>query len=98
MDQGTSEQDAPVIGHPGFGEWRPIETAPKDGTSIIVMDDRVKDLAAVASWDADEPSRAKWATIDGGYHQDRFTHWMPLPPVPGTLPAHGRKNDESNCE
>jgi hypothetical protein len=63
-------------------EWQPIETAPKDGINILVVDARVRELWAVASWDADEPSTAKWCTLDGAYHQDRFTHWMPLPSPP----------------
>jgi hypothetical protein len=62
--------------------WQSIETAPRDGISILVVDARVRDLWAVASWDADEPSTAKWCTLDGAYHQDRFTHWMPLPAPP----------------
>lgn len=66
-----------------MSEWRPIETAPKDGTDILVCV-RDTDICLVVDWD-DEASRPgwNWATLDGPhYHENLFSHWMPLPAPP----------------
>lgn len=67
--------------------WRPIETAPKDGTVVLVWRPRESDdhvaHAAVDHWRSYE--------IGGGgsgswYRSRRYqqpTHWMPLPATPG---------------
>ena len=60
--------------------WQPIETAPKDGTQIII---------AVAG-DEYEPSWAWWSDRHRAWfiphtsiaYQMEPTHWMPLPPPP----------------
>lgn len=52
--------------------WRPIETAPKDGTKIIVAMDG---MVVISQW-----------VDDWGWPQLRIqslaTHWMPIPPLP----------------
>lgn len=67
------------------GGWRPIETAPKDGTEILVAlcGGEWATSLMVVSYDADQPD-FPWITLDGGqgYHKDAPTHWMPLPPPP----------------
>lgn len=65
-------------------QWRPIETAPKDGTSILVTDARVEDWTQVVWWDDEVMTDWKWAhsDADGLWHKDSFTHWMPLPVAP----------------
>ena len=61
-----------------MSEWQPIETAPKDGTSILAIDEDgfyfVVEYAGVL-----EPYGHQWT--DGGTLLEP-THWMPLPAPP----------------
>ena len=68
--------------------WQPIETAPKDGTSVLVygfwegelnlQDDERDVWKAHFFWD-------QWC-VDGGEYYSQYvvdpTHWMPLPEGP----------------
>ena len=67
-------------------EWQPIETAPKDGTSIFATDG--KDYFACCWDDCSGVSALKprygWATnYDSGcmaYDEESPIAWMPIPP------------------
>lgn len=76
-------------------EWQPIETAPKDGTWILVYGKGTKDeseprkiaVAQFTNWLNGTYRKGWWwqfAWYDGGYYGefDRATHWMPLPDAP----------------
>lgn len=55
--------------------WRPIETAPKDGTQILLLGDR---SVVNGSWNRGSAFFSPhWM---GGIHEP--THWMPLPAPP----------------
>ena len=79
-------------------KWQPIETAPKDGTSILVgcdYDRRSKSRVALVWWD-DAVSAGIWGNwIEAKWFDEHVecdfvpmhcefkpTHWMPLPPAP----------------
>lgn len=61
-------------------EWRPIETAPKDGTEILTWSpgrSRLRALICPCAWHP-----------DAGFCVDELrspTHWMPLPVPPAAL-------------
>ena len=70
---------------PKFGEWQPIETAPRDGTVISV--------ATMVRWTRYKAGAPKWAQKLGGRWQyfdgfgwrnfdEKPDYWMPLPPPP----------------
>jgi hypothetical protein len=54
--------------------WRPIGTAPVDGTEVLVWDKA--GFADVAYWNVLSLS---WSNGD---HTLKPTHWMPLPEAP----------------
>lgn len=65
-----------------MSEWQPIDTAPKDGTTILAVDG---DVIAVVWWSvACDP--AQWRDFGGlgagGIDPFEPTHWMPLPEAP----------------
>jgi hypothetical protein len=68
------------------GQWYPIETAPKDGTVIIVYGQFPYKVNVqtvfyqTAAWESDE-FRAGWTNASSSWLSD-VTHWMPLPPPP----------------
>ena len=58
-------------------EWQPIETAPKDGTLVIVFAPSIYDLSEIVCVAAYH--------LDAGWCVDELrevTHWMPLPTPP----------------
>lgn len=70
-------------------EWQPIETAPKDGSAVILYDDRFAHSPSsylMASWHA--PLKV-WAARPNS--KGRFTlwhdatHWQPLPAPPTAI-------------
>lgn len=59
-------------------DWQPIETAPKDGTPILVW---IDDHVAEVEWDEDGWIGV-WEDISSSSGDDYPTHWMPLPEPP----------------
>lgn len=66
---------------PTFGEWFPIEKAPKDGSIIMVYPPTYKDDTSCAKW-----ARGYWDRLDAWSDvrskEQAPTHWMPRPPPP----------------
>lgn len=64
-------------------EWQPIETAPKDGTYVLLFGEhsracRERNRQLTARWDGRD-----WESADDGYGiYLKPTHWMPLPTAP----------------
>lgn len=59
-------------------EWQPIETAPKDGTRVLVVEEGEYHVA----WFVDAPG-AGWVHAADDYNiVMEPTHWQPLPPYP----------------
>lgn len=70
-------------------EWQPIETAPKDGTYVLLAGPSgyttTPIRVEIGHWDAEFSPHQPWVT----YSNDSFTdsgdaptHWMPLPQEP----------------
>lgn len=66
-------------------EWQPIETAPKDGTNIILCQGA---RVTAGEWysdrgDEDRDGWEGWMSQDGGFaDDDPPEYWMPLPAPP----------------
>lgn len=65
--------------------WQPIETAPKDGTKILLRGGVYHGCPFPAFWDPSPyaPDRP-WTSVIGGsrLYEHVPTHWMPLPAAP----------------
>lgn len=59
-----------------MNEWQPIETAPKDGESILAW------LPHLALPGCIYYSGGHWRWVTNGGWAGVPTHWMPLPPPP----------------
>lgn len=61
-------------------KWQPIETAPLDGTPVLVVDDQGRGCCCV--YIATYSSLSGW-TLDTSPQEEGYpTHWMPLPELP----------------
>ena len=67
-------------------EWQPIETAPKDGTPLLLASrsDVGPNYTAVGVWDCDSAEEGGQCWRDRIFDADQLapTHWMPLPDPP----------------
>ncbi len=64
--------------------WQPIDTAPKDGTWVLLTGGHAAEPTGpcvVGFWDRDDWAYAHW---DGSWYSiyEAPTHWMPLPEPP----------------
>lgn len=63
-------------------EWRDISTAPKDGTHVLLVNDRGS--MWIGWWNSvffrEGPKRGAWT--DGVWGLMDVTHWQPLPEPP----------------
>ncbi len=55
-------------------QWQPIETAPMDGTEVLIWEDGLIRIAAY-----DTTGKCWWVFRQGQFYP---THWQPLPPAP----------------
>ncbi len=62
-------------------DWQPIETAPRDGTRILVCRSGSLPFHDVVEWCDWKPG---WLNGDMAGDADAYTHWMPLPAAPKT--------------
>lgn len=72
-----------------FRDWRPIETAPKDGRVILAWSVGANDSEAQLMWWDGEPDdglEAYWCVNYEGKTSLDPTHWMPLPEPPAKGP------------
>jgi predicted SnoaL-like aldol condensation-catalyzing enzyme len=60
--------------------WKPIETAPRDETEILIK----TNIGVVSAWFHSEPGECyQWVCYDDAFTIDgdckSVTHWMPIP-------------------
>lgn len=66
-------------------DWRPISTAPKDGTKILAYGatEWEKDFPQVIVFWSERYGRPGWESpVYDAFPQGPFTHWQPLPSIP----------------
>jgi len=80
---GYAEMQAEIERLRALVEWRPIETAPKDGTFLLLFDPHNDRTITVGFWSTQGlgPEWARWVSIPGAFGR-KPTHWLPLPPPP----------------
>jgi len=65
-------------------EWKPIETAPKDGTwflGLYPLTQEYQERIAVTNWDDTACDGPRFSDV-GDWFFSHPTHWMPLPLPP----------------
>ena len=76
-----AERDAEIAALRAAREWRPIESAPRDGTRVLlwIAVSGTAPWAETAEFDGDEWWRNDGDEICG---ENSPTHWQPVPPAP----------------
>ena len=63
--------------------WQPIDTAPKDGTWVLLWTGNECRIAMWDEWEDPEcPVTQGWFDDGDGMYIENPTHWMPLPEAP----------------
>ena len=69
-----------------MSEWQPIETAPKDGTRVLIAWNNGCDKGVVSAyWEPGYFGNIGWTEFQlrsDYWGPDTPTHWMPLPKPP----------------
>lgn len=91
----TLEVEQPVA----VEEWQPIETAPRDGTTILLVGGVYGGLPFPGKWDSSEfvSPVARWfSSISKGHLYNHVpTHWRPLYATPPSSPRISASSAEA---
>jgi len=65
-------------------EWKPIETAPKDGTDLVLYCGPPDDpLLGIGYWETERETEDGWYLWHKPMQRCLWpTHWAPIPPFP----------------
>lgn len=78
----TAEQKRQIVDEALSRLWQPIESAPRDGTAVLVVS---WDRQLIACWDPGAcGARGAWTEVNGGFTLEA-SHWMPVLPGPTVL-------------
>ena len=69
-----------------MSDWQPIETAPRDGSMVLIAVKRIHPSVHPARWrgtDADAVSFQHWDAWRHWFLDADLIGWMLLPPAPG---------------
>lgn len=71
-------------------DWQTIDTAPKDGTEILLYYDQEGFMGCVQGWWFSSPKEINdgWEFEWGFIGDPGPTHWMPLPEPPESKPNY----------
>jgi len=86
------KKNMPAMPH----QWQPIETAPKDGTVILIAEFTRPVWSVVSAKWCKEWHEPSWDTISKHCLYNNPTHWMPLPPPPAPSPWTENITDRDN--
>lgn len=76
-------QQRAALSSKGERDWQPIESAPKDGTAVLLTGDAPLCVGPfIGVWDADPEYPETWATGNCRTAASAITHWQALPPPP----------------
>jgi hypothetical protein len=98
-----------VVSDTGFGEWREMASAPKDGSRILVeiraSEQGPAEVDLVRWGKPDRSQEPCWISADSDpgaliiYPETEVTGWMPLPsPLPRLRAAAGAKDRSAASE
>lgn len=97
-----SAAPSPAPAAPSAAQWMPIETAPKDGTPVLIWGATlcVPGEMVVGIRSDEHDDLELWDIHDGKHGPHRLrgpspTHWMPLPAAPGAQPSQGGSVSEA---
>jgi len=63
-------------------DWRPIESAPRDGTWIAALySNNLYYEPVIVHWD-DDAGPYSWVGRENAYSEGRISLWAPIPPLP----------------
>lgn len=88
-------------GRGDVADWRPIDTAPRDRTMVLVCATKILSretrrtapIMAVDFWHShDRDGYEGWGHFNPTFYP--ATHWMPLPDAPTTPPRDGAEAGE----
>ena len=85
--------------------WQPIETAPRDGTDVLVLlhpeiAERTGYKVEICHYEKRPLLGETWTAQNDGFSTEvaGATHWMPLPPLPDNAEVSGRPHYETEKE